>query len=282
MHGLPVVRPLFSLWSTLSSIPMHRLQPRGWSRCPHPAIPSVIHWRERIKRTTYNGVNPVIYAALGDSITSGAGLPSPRLAYPARTIQRLALLRAGAQRSNASDVLAEPGWTSQVLLAALRESPPDALVEADAVSIWVGGDDLAYAALSAIRAPAAIRTKALKLAVERALRVYAINLAQLVCTVRCVSRGRLVLFTQYNPFPNTSVAEEAIGALNAVTRREAARCGAVLADAADWFEGHQAAWIQGYRTGRIQDVLAGSRFPIHPNRMGHQVIADRLATLLAT
>lgn len=223
----------------------------------------------------------MILTALGDSVTAGAGLSSPALAYPALTVRHRVLLRmTPVPGRGMSEVLAEPGWTSRDLLAAVVEQSAAPLAHASVVSVWIGGNDIAKAAIAAMGAPPGARDEALYAAIRRALTGYEANLWRLLQVIRKVSRARLVVFTQYNPFPQTAAAVAAIDALNAVTRTAAARHGALIADAALWFAGHEAQWILGYRRGCVEDVLSGGPLPVHPNVRGHRAIADRLAALL--
>jgi acyl-CoA thioesterase-1 len=222
----------------------------------------------------------MIFTALGDSITAGAGLSSPALAFPALTIRNLSLSMSPVLARGMSEVLAESGWTSRDLFAAVLEQSPAPLAHAGVVSVWIGGNDLAKAAITAMGAPPGARDKALYATINRALIGYQKNLHRLLEAVRWVSRARLVVFTQYNPFPHTAAAAAAIGGMNAITRTVARRHKALVADAALWFVGHEAQWILGYRRGRVEDVLPGDPLPVHPNVRGHQAIADRLTALL--
>lgn len=213
------------------------------------------------------------YVALGDSITAGYSATTPAFAYPSRLVKLL----SGRFKTTCADVLAEPGWTSKNLEEAVFTNPATPLTAANGISIWVGGDDLIHAAFASLQrgSIAAART-----IMPMTLRGYGRDVGTLVKGIQKVSRSRIVLCTQYNPFPNSPVAGEAIASLNAVTEEVAAATGCVLAPVHEWFSGNQAALIAGYRTGRIEDALRGSA-PIHPNNQGHAVIAANLAPLLS-
>lgn len=212
------------------------------------------------------------YTALGDSITAGFGASSPYFTYTSKVVS---IVHTRSGRAS-GDVLAESGWTSADLDAAVVENPVVFLTNAQAISVWIGGDNLIHAALRALSGGS---VRNLAPALQQALAGYGRDLAVLVTGIRRVSKARLVLCTQYNPFPNTPLAGEAIAALNGVTEKVAGACGAVVAPTQNWFSGHQAELIAGYTSGRIQDVLQG-RTPIHPNDRGHATIAANLAPLL--
>jgi acyl-CoA thioesterase-1 len=187
------------------------------------------------------------------------------LAYPSRLI---AMLRRQTGVACA-EILAQPGWTSAALAAAVFENSPAYLAEANVITIWIGGDDVAFAGLSLARgAPTGI--------VPHAIRRYMRDLTSLVSGIRTVSKARIVLCTQYNPFPHSPLAVSAIEALNAMTSAAAANLRTSLAPTHAWFAGRESELIQGYKTGRLQDVLTRPAFPVHPNNAGHQVIAEGL------
>ncbi|MCL6625121.1 SGNH/GDSL hydrolase family protein [Alicyclobacillus shizuokensis] len=210
------------------------------------------------------------FTALGDSITAGRDATSPGRAYPGLT----ASLLGKTGRPVVAHVLAEPGWTSAALTAAVLENPVLPLRRSDAVVIWVGGDDLAYAGLRMLRgAPSTT--------VAQALATYADDLAFLCRFIRKVSKARILVCTQYNPFPNSPLAGGAIGKLNHTTEQVAAAAGAELVPVHTWFSGRQREFIAGYRSGRLEDALASPVLPIHPNDAGHRTIAEHLAHALA-
>lgn len=212
----------------------------------------------------------MLYTALGDSITAGELATSPARAYPSLVTQNLRQHRRGWF----GEVLAEPGWTSQTLNAAVWENGPIPLRESNVITIWVGGDNLADAAL-------AMLSGARPTILKRSLAGYMQSLRALIVGIRRVSRAGVVVCTQYNPFPNTPIAAQGIAALNEATRAVAAATSAAVAPVDEWFTGRQAELIAGYRTGRVQDVFRSVPVPIHPNNRGHRVIADGLTPIVA-
>lgn len=211
----------------------------------------------------------MLYTALGDSITAGEGATSPARAYPSLVVS---MLQTRSDRA-VGEVLAQPGWTSAELEWAVLENSPIYLQRARAISIWVGADDLVNAGLAVLHG-------APKQTIKRSIEHYGRDIATLVLAIRKVSHRPVILCTQYNPFPNTPIAAEAIGGLNTVTIGVAGRLNTALAPAHMWFEGKQAELIAGYRTGRLQDVLTSPRPPVHPNDKGHLVIAQGLSPMI--
>ncbi|CAM3712906.1 SGNH/GDSL hydrolase family protein [Alicyclobacillus pomorum] len=210
-----------------------------------------------------------LYTALGDSITAGQRATAPTFAYPLRLVSMLRHRNIPAVGA----VLANPGWTSSALQSAVLENPTDYLSRANTISIWIGGDDIAFTGLALLEgAPRSV--------VPQALRSYGVRTGQLVGAIRKISKAKVILCTQYNPFPNSPLAAEAIRALNHVTATVASRTGAIVAPAHKWFAGREAALIAGYRTGRLEDGVRGGQLPVHPNDAGHRVIADGLLPLL--
>ncbi|QQE80274.1 SGNH/GDSL hydrolase family protein [Alicyclobacillus sp. SO9] len=212
------------------------------------------------------------YTALGDSITAGFGASSPTLAYPALVVKETAAVR----RAFASNqILAEAGWNSEALLSALTANSALPLTQSSAITIWVGGDDLVDAGF-------AILSGSSRSIIKTTLVQYGKDIAAMTAAIKGVSRTPVVLCTQYNPFPNSPMAVEAIAALNSVTREVSAKLGTGLAPADAWFEGRQPELIAGYTTGKLEDVLVRHKAPIHPNNLGHRVIASNLAPILAS
>ncbi|UOF92099.1 SGNH/GDSL hydrolase family protein [Fodinisporobacter ferrooxydans] len=212
----------------------------------------------------------IIYTALGDSITAGASASSPFLAYPSLICK---LLRSKRGLNVIANVLAEPGWTSEALLTSVLQTPATILKKSSSISIWIGGDDLITAGVSLLQgAPETI--------IQDTLKTYERNLAKLVNTIRNVSSGRIIVCSQYNPFPNSPLAVEAIAALNQVIHLTAGRFHLSLAPVDAWFSGNLETWIAGYKRGRLEDILTSKSPPIHPNNDGHRVIAEGLIPFL--
>ncbi|MGB8954487.1 MAG: SGNH/GDSL hydrolase family protein [Tumebacillaceae bacterium] len=216
----------------------------------------------------------IFYTALGDSITFGHSASSPCRAYPS-------LLRAELQTRGGAvvEVVAEPGWTSGALNATvLGDGALELMPRSSVVTIWVGGNDLAYAGLRLLRSG---QTGAgAQQALAGTFAAYGRNVAVLVAAVRRVSQAQILLCTQYNPFPHSPLAAQGVGALNQATFAAASQLNVQVAPVHEWFAGQEAALIAGYRSGRLEDALRSPRLPIHPDDAGHAVIASGLARLI--
>ncbi|ARU59830.1 hypothetical protein CBW65_01250 [Tumebacillus avium] len=212
----------------------------------------------------------ILYTAMGDSTTAGMSATTPMLAYPSRIVQGL------KERGRAAElrVIAQNGWTSSAL-AAVTPQAQGVLRSSTTVTIWIGGNDLLQAAAGIVTSGQPVQT-----AIGGLLATYNSNLERIVTTVRQNSKARIILCTQFNPFPNSPVAVEGIAALNRVTAQTAKRLGTGLAPLHNWFEGSQPALVDGYGTGRIEDALRPFRRPIHPNNAGHALIARNLASYI--
>lgn len=202
------------------------------------------------------------YAALGDSITFGQQASCPWKAYPARID---GLLRSEGIDSHTA-VFARPGWTSADLAAHLHAHPelPSA---ARVVSVWIGGDDLIRYGLSLLRQS--------KVPIDKAVRQYRHQLESIIGMSRARGPRAIVLCTQYNPFPNSPIALQAIGTLNRAILDSAQTTGCAVARMDQRFAGREAQLIHGYRNGEIEGILH-RQAGVHPNDRGHRVIAETL------
>lgn len=217
-----------------------------------------------------------LYTALGDSITFGENATKPQLAYPSQFV-RLLNSQSEFRRSGSrvqGEILAYPGWTSSALRNAIATNSPNVLAKSKLITIWIGGDDLGDAALAVSRGAPSVT-------IQRSIQAYGIQLLSLVRNIQSVSHAKVFLFTQYNPFPNTPLANTAVQSLNRVTERVAEQTRCLIAPTHIWFEGRQPSLISGYQTGRIGDVMRNKSMPIHPNNRGHEVIAKGLYQMVA-
>lgn len=209
-----------------------------------------------------------MFAALGDSITYGAGASRPSFAYPSVLAKLICTTRRVSNEFGT--IMAQPGWTSGALRTALMQSDPAVIRQARPVIVWIGGDDLAYAALAALE----VKRTPMRV-VQSALVNYRVQLTRLIHYVHQFNRAPIYVCTQYNPFPNSELAAYGIGLLNQSMQTVSARTNAQIVDTGSWFEGNQNRLIAGYRTGTLRDAMRGMP-PIHPNDRGHRVIAEGL------
>jgi len=204
----------------------------------------------------------MFYLALGDSITYGQSASAADNRYCSRILNQL------ESRSSSpvhGQVIAQPGWTSATLAGALGPCL-GAIRRCDTVTIWIGGNDLGLAAMNRGISEETVKHTLLR---------YQQNLARICGAVRNVSHARIVLCTQYNPFPKSPIAARAVRALNAVTKQTAKQFRCDVAPVHKWFAGRESQLIAGYNGGRLEDAIRGPR-PVHPNDRGHAVIAQGL------
>ncbi|MDB5054639.1 MAG: hypothetical protein JWM44_2689 [Bacilli bacterium] len=204
------------------------------------------------------------YIALGDSITVGVGATSRYYAYPWLI---KSLLDQQICAPIQLKVLARSGWTSSVLKTALFSQDPLFIQRATVISIWIGGDDLAKSGfLLLLGGDPNILSAAL-------LR-YKQNITSMIAGIRQISRAKIILCTQYNPFPNSAIAVNGIHSLNEITKKTAASFSITVAPIHYAFAGHEAHLIHGYTNGLIEEAYNRSSFPIHPNNAGQRVAQE--------
>jgi lysophospholipase L1-like esterase len=210
----------------------------------------------------------MIYTALGDSITFGENASSLAQSYPRLIVSALHSKSCRAQ----GFVLAQPGWNSYDLLDALIWHGAPVISHSSVVSVWIGGVDLANTALTSLRTNTALEVKQM-------ISIYKRNLSNIFAQLQAGSSARIVCCTQYNPFPKSPLAVDAVSQLNFLISGISRQFNVTVAPAHKWFEGKQAELIYGFQHGKIEDTLGGF-LPIHPNNRGHQVIAAKLAPFL--
>lgn len=203
---------------------------------------------------------------LGDSIAAGYGTRPNRGFVPV-----LASLLAVKTRKTVPFMnFGEAGMTSSQLASALiyQDAWVQGVSRASHICILIGGDDVIQS-VPAILAREKTTAEAMMLGSVKAY-------ATLMRRVRQQNKGPLIAGTLYNPYPNSPIANEGILAYNRnIIEPAALAVGAIIAPIGSAFAGHQAEFIEGYRTGIAgQPGQDGIAFPIHPNAQGHRVIAE--------
>jgi lysophospholipase L1-like esterase len=202
------------------------------------------------------------YIALGDSITFGQNASSICKAYPSRLTSMLRLKGIQVNRI----VLAQPSWTSADLAEEIY-SDPSLLACAKVATVWIGGNDLIRYGLSLLREPS---TPILGM-----MNQYKRRLDMILGLVRKMGAKHIICCTQYNPFPNSSIAVEAIHTMNQLITLSATTNRCLVARVDRWFSGNEHSLIYGYQGGNVEDALQGFA-AVHPNDKGHEVIATGL------
>jgi lysophospholipase L1-like esterase len=208
----------------------------------------------------------VNYLALGDSITFGQNASSSRRAYPSKVASMLQLKGIQAKLI----VLAQPSWTSADLAEEIDIDP--SLIEcAKVVTVWIGGNDLIRYGLSSLRQPAA--------PILGMMNRYKRTLDMILGMVRIMGVKHIICCTQYNPFPNSAIAVDAIRIMNQLITSSATTNRCLVAPVDHWFSGNEGSLIYGYRGGHAEDALRGFA-AVHPNDQGHEVIASGLFSII--
>jgi acyl-CoA thioesterase I len=202
--------------------------------------------------------------ALGDSITVGVGATSRYCAYPWLIKSRLTEQLSPPVRLS---IIARSGWSSTALLTCLFNQDPDRIRRTNAVIIWIGGVDMINAGRAILRGK---DENLLALHLTR----YKQNLTTMIRGIKQISRAKIILCTQYNPFPNSRIAVNGILSLNRIIKEAAASYCTDLAPIHAAFSGSEYLLIQGYNSGRIEDVFNEASPPVHPNNEGQRVAAD--------
>ncbi|MDB4868646.1 MAG: Lysophospholipase [Cohnella sp.] len=202
------------------------------------------------------------YIALGDSITYGQSASSSSRAYPSRVTSMLKLKGIQAKKI----VFAQPSWTSADLAEEIN-TDPSFLSCAKVVTVLIGGNDLIHYGLSSLREPAA--------PILGMINRYKRRLDIILGLVRIMGVKHIICCTQYNPFPNSVIAVDAIRIMNQQITASAITNRCLVARVDRWFSGNEHSLIYGYRGGHAEEALHGFA-AVHPNDQGHEVIATGL------
>jgi len=211
---------------------------------------------------------PVVYTAIGDSLTFGTGAP-PGEGF-AEALRREWMKGRFAGRNVELRKFGFVGATAGELLERLRRDAElrRAAAESDVVTLTAGGNDLIRAAMRMyIRG----ETSSMKPGMRDFMRGYRELLAELAALVRAGSRepGVIIAVNCYNPFPRMRDARLWIGFLNRCIRRYAGEFGDAV----------RVADAYGAFFGRERRLLAADG--IHPNARGHRELAACAARALA-
>jgi lysophospholipase L1-like esterase len=135
------------------------------------------------------------------------------------------------------------------------------------VTVWIGGNDLIQYGLSSLLEPA---TPILGM-----MNQYKRRLDIILGLVRIMGVKHIICCTQYNPFPNSVIAVDAIRIMNQLITASATTNRCLVARVDRWLSGNEHSLIYGYRGGHAEDALRGFA-AVHPNDQGHEVIATGL------
>ncbi|QQE78292.1 SGNH/GDSL hydrolase family protein [Alicyclobacillus sp. SO9] len=220
-------------------------------------------------------MTPKIYLALGDSITAGHGVTHPSLAF-VRHVSDFAQKQLLADRTV---VIAKNGWTTKDILTAANRISPGIWQQTSLLTLMSGGNDLRKL----------LRRQYLSLSgqpisptsVYKRLQEFGYHMDALCAHIAEQRIPHVIVATVYNPIPNFPLAVRAIDALNGIAREIAEHYDFTVVNVQKKFLTHEAYYIEGYKTGRFEDLMSPIRRPIHPNNAGHKRIADTITEHLA-
>ncbi len=204
----------------------------------------------------------MIYLALGDSITYGLDATDDDEHYVRKLKKKL-----NERQRTSLYVHAKPGWTASQLLKSLERIPPCIIEEAGLVSVFIGGNDL----IKALPWFLNDRDKAL----ARLRASFLPPVQEIVRQVKLNSEAMILLCSQYNPFPQSELAEFAVVGLNEMLAKIAREEGCLLVPVHKYYGGKESDFVHRYRRGALEDFRL-LRNPIHPNNLGHTQIADAI------
>ncbi|SFS59600.1 GDSL-type esterase/lipase family protein [Marininema halotolerans] len=208
-----------------------------------------------------------LYVALGDSIAEGHSAPNLQ-GFASQLTQHLndhvgpfTLVNFGKK-----------GLTSGRLASFLSSTSPHthAVNQSSLTTLNIGGNDLLYAYVKffLFGNPSIY---------GRTVQTYKNNLHHIYKQIRQFSRSPLYMFNQYNPFPHSRTANTWIPLFNKATTEVSNTWNVTVIDIEKIFRNRESKLINQYRTGRLTDIRFGSgSYPVHPNRLGHQMIAEAI------
>jgi lysophospholipase L1-like esterase len=208
----------------------------------------------------------VNYLALGDSITVGVGAP-PGQGYVEMVGQRMKQLNP----QYCIHKICKKGIRSRELFLALYHYPTfrQMIRQVHLISLWIGGNDLTMAY-------AYYRLFGNEEIFDHTIIGYFHRLNDFLKWLHAYSSADLYLFTLYNPFPKDPLANRYIPKLNDVIIKAAHKQSAQVVNVYPDFEGREAKLISGYQSGKTEDWIPFlQKNPIHPNSLGHRIIANR-------
>lgn len=209
--------------------------------------------------------DPLMYVALGDSITNGRNVRKIQR-YPSILTRWLAqYFHQPVYGRN----WGKNGMSSSAFLNQLQSPRVFQTVrQAQFVTVCIGGNDLIYAYIK-------WRLWRNDTYLDEAVHTFSRNFHRICEQLHWLARGNVVFGTFYNPFPLTPLAVETVEFCNyGVIRPTAERYGFPVADLYASFRGRESILLENYRTGRLEEYRPWSRrSPVHPNVDGYYAIA---------
>lgn len=215
-----------------------------------------------------------IYLALGDSITAGHGASHPRMAF----VKYVSDFNRAKLLAEKTIVLAKNGWTTKDIWQATHLMHPSAWEQVNVLTLMAGGNDLRNLLrrqyLSISGAPISPQL------VYRRLEEFHSHMNRLCNDISRRKIPHVLVATVYNPVPNFPLAVQAIEELNNITINIAEHYQFGVIDVYTKFQHSELLYINGYRSGRFEDLSFPFHRPIHPNNFGHKEIATLITSHL--
>lgn len=215
-------------------------------------------------------MNRNLYLALGDSITAGYGASHPSHCF-VRYVSDYIKAKSIAERTM---VIAQNGWTSKDVQIAANLIHPSIWDRVEVLTLVAGGNDL-RSLLRRMYLPVGGYPLS-KQIVHQKLQEFSYHMNLLSESIAAHHTPHVIVTTVYNPAPNFPLAVYAIESLNHRILDIAKSHSFEVVDIYTAFQNHEASYIEGYRSGRFEDLATPFRRPIHPNNAGHQQIANLL------
>lgn len=216
-----------------------------------------------------------VYLALGDSVTAGFGATHPGMSF----IRHVSEYTRQTLQTEATIVLARNGWTAKDVWQAANTVSDKLWQQTKVFSLMVGGNDLRRLLrrqFLPISEPAI--TPRL---VNQRLEEFGYYMDKLCAAIEHRDVPYVMVATIYNPVPNFPVAVHAMESLNEMIQDIAKHHKFEVVDIYTEFQENENHFIDGYRTGRYEDLAFPFGRPIHPNNAGHRRIADLMSDALA-
>jgi lysophospholipase L1-like esterase len=217
-----------------------------------------------------------LYLAFGDSVTAGYGATHPSLAF----VRQVSDFTQQKGLSKRPIVIARNGWTAKDVWQAAMMVHPNIWEQTNIATIMVGGNDLRKL----------LRRQYLPIfggqispqLIDDRIQAFQFHMDKLCAIIHQFKIPHVVVANIYNPVPNFSLAVDAFEQLNGAIREIAGRYRFALVDVHKTYQNNEADFIEGYRSGRFEDLASPIRRPIHPNNAGHQQIASLMTRQLSS
>ncbi len=209
-----------------------------------------------------------IYLALGDSVTVGHGATHPNMSF----IYQFGSYSREKSLADQTIVIAQNGWTSGDVFQATHFIDKTIWDHTNLLTLMTGGNDLRKL-LRRLYLPLS-RSPITPELVNQRLQEFGFHLNLLCRSISYHNIPFVLVATVYNPVPNFPLAVNAIESLNDIVRDMTKHYNFELVDVYNEFQKKEFNYIEGYRTGRFEDLVSPFRRPIHPSNTGHRRIAD--------